>query len=113
MFTYISTAWVLPSFIGPPVAAWLTSAFSWHWVFIAVLPLVALGGAMVLPTLLIMIRAYRPQEGEPAARPAALWAAGLVAVAAAAINWLDNDWTGSGWRCLLPALRGCWSACPG
>jgi MFS family permease len=94
MFTYISTAWVLPSFLGPPVAAWLTSAFSWHWVFIAVLPLVALGGAMVLPTLLIMIRSYRPQEGEPAARPASLWAAGLVAVAAAAIQLAGQrlDW---------------------
>ena len=52
------------------------------------------GRAMVLPTLLIMIRSYRPQEGEPAARPAALWAAGLVAVAAAAIQLAGQrlDW---------------------
>ena len=33
MFTYISTAWVLPSFVGPPVSAWLTEQLSWHWVF--------------------------------------------------------------------------------
>ena len=26
MFTYISTAWVLPAFVGPPVSAWLTEA---------------------------------------------------------------------------------------
>ena len=44
MFTYISTAWVLPAFVGPPVAAWLTRQLSWHWVFLAVLPLVVLGG---------------------------------------------------------------------
>ena len=25
VFTAISTAWVLPSFVGPPVSAWLTS----------------------------------------------------------------------------------------
>ena len=39
MFTYISTAWVLPSFVGPPASAWLTEHLSWHWVFFAVIPL--------------------------------------------------------------------------
>jgi MFS family permease len=34
MFTYISTAWVLPSFVGPPASAWLTEHLSWHWVFL-------------------------------------------------------------------------------
>ncbi len=43
MFTYISSAWVLPSFLGPPVSAWLTQHLSWHWVFVAVIPLVAFG----------------------------------------------------------------------
>jgi MFS family permease len=86
MFTYISTAWVLPSFFGPPVAAWLTGSFSWHWVFIAVLPLVVLGGVMVLPTLLAMIRSYNPRPAGPAIRPAPLWAAGVVALSAAAIQ---------------------------
>ena len=49
MFTYISTAWVLPSFVGPPVSAWLTQHLSWHWVFFAVIPLVIFGGAMAFP----------------------------------------------------------------
>ena len=86
MFTFISTAWVLPSFIGPPVAAWLTAAFSWHWVFIAVLPLVALGGAMVLPTLLGMIRRHEQRRSDSIPKPAPLWAAALVSLAAAAIQ---------------------------
>ena len=92
IFTYISTAWVLPSFLGPPIAAWLTHALSWHWVFIAVLPLVALGGVMVLPTLLVMARS--PQPRTSAANPAPLWAAGLTAVAAAAIQLAGQrlDW---------------------
>jgi MFS family permease len=87
LILYISTAWVLPSFVGPPVSAWLTNALSWHWVFIAVLPLVAVGGAMALPTVLTLIRTYEPipQDGG-AAKPAALWAAGLVAAGAAAIQ---------------------------
>ncbi|MDF2747493.1 MAG: putative drug resistance transporter, partial [Propionibacteriaceae bacterium] len=97
MFTYISTAWVLPSFFGPPVAAWLTGSFSWRWVFIAVLPLVALGGAMVLPTLVTMIRSYDPQQARPTVRPAPLWAAGMVALSAAAIQLAGQrlDWVAS------------------
>jgi MFS family permease len=95
MFTYISTAWVLPSFIGPPISAWLTHHLSWHWVFFAVLPLVALGGGMVAPTLVRMMRAHELAPDEPSgAKPAALWAAGLVAIAAAAIQLAGQrlDW---------------------
>jgi MFS family permease len=85
MFTYISTAWVLPSFVGPPAAAWLTQHLSWHWVFFAVIPLVIFGGAMALPSLLRMMRSYRPSN--PAAqKPAPLWAAGLLAIAAATLQ---------------------------
>ena len=60
MFTYISTAWVLPSFVGPPASAWLTEHLSWHWVFLAVIPLVLFGGAMALPSLLRMMRSHQP-----------------------------------------------------
>ena len=87
MFTYISTAWVLPSFVGPPVSAWLTSRLSWHWVFFAVLPLVAFGAAMVLPTLIRLMRTHTdrvPAPGE--AKPAAIWAAGITALAAAGLQ---------------------------
>ncbi len=90
MFTYISTAWVLPAFVGPPISAWLTETLSWHWVFFAVLPLVAFGAIVSTPTLLILIRNFTPPEpaveGSGAARPAPLWAAGVVALAAAAIQ---------------------------
>jgi MFS family permease len=37
VFSWVSAAWVLPSLIGPPVAGWLTSTFSWRWVFLVVL----------------------------------------------------------------------------
>ena len=85
MFTYISAAWVLPSFVGPPAAAWLTEHLSWHWVFFSVIPLVVFGGALVLPSLIRLMRTYQPSA--PAARkPAPLWAAGLLAVAAATLQ---------------------------
>lgn len=86
MFTYISTAWVLPAFVGPPIAAWLTRQLSWHWVFLAVLPLVVLGGGIVLPTLLRLIRTRRPGGPTSSARPAPLWAAAVVALAAAGLQ---------------------------
>jgi MFS family permease len=90
MFTYISTAWVLPAFVGPPISAWLTETLSWHWVFFAVLPLVAFGAIVSTPTLLTLIKNFTPPEpaadGGPGARPAPLWAAGVVALAAAAIQ---------------------------
>lgn len=89
IFTYISTAWVLPAFVGPPVAAWLTSQLSWHWVFFAVLPLVGVGGAMVLPTLRVLIRIPPPRVAEAhrsGLPPAPLWAAAVVSLAAATLQ---------------------------
>lgn len=87
MFTYISTAWVLPAFVGPPISAWLTETLSWHWVFFAVLPLVAFGAVVSTPTLITLIRNFSPPEQRPdRAKPAPLWAAGVVALAAAAIQ---------------------------
>lgn len=85
MFTYLSTAWVLPSFVGPPAAAWLTQNLSWQWVFFAVIPLVLFGGAMALPSLLRMMRSYQPSDPDDQ-KPAPLWAAGLLAVAAATLQ---------------------------
>lgn len=78
VFTYISTAWVVPSFVGPPVSAWLTSHLSWYWVFFAVIPLITFGGLMVWPTLRTMIAVRRTTERASATRPPApLWAAAL------------------------------------
>jgi MFS family permease len=98
LFTFISTAWVLPSFVGPPVSAWLTSHLSWHWVFFADIPLAIVGGAMVLPTLLVMMRIPMPEVAEGEAsnlRPAPVWAALAVAVAAAALQTAGQrlDWS--------------------
>jgi MFS family permease len=87
MFTYISTAWVLPAFVGPPISAWLTETLSWHWVFFAVLPLVAFGAIVSTPTLITLIKNFTPPTQRPdRPTPAPLWAAGVIALAAAAIQ---------------------------
>lgn len=51
MMTAFSAAWILPAFVGPPVSAWVTTRFSWHWVFFGILPLLVLAAALVVPPL--------------------------------------------------------------
>ena len=41
VFSWVSAAWVLPSLIGPPIAGWVTSTWSWRWVFLLVIAPIA------------------------------------------------------------------------
>lgn len=41
VFSVISAAWVLPSLVGPVIAGWVTSTWSWRWVFWIVIAPVA------------------------------------------------------------------------
>ncbi|MFP5070586.1 MFS transporter [Pseudonocardia nantongensis] len=59
VFGLISSAWVLPSLAGPPLAGLVTERLSWHWVFLGLLPLVGLALALVLPA----VRALGPPAG--------------------------------------------------
>jgi MFS family permease len=83
VITGFSAAWMAPSFVGPPVAAWLSNTFSWHWVFWAVLPLMALGGGLILKPLREVD--LPPHADVPAAPRQLAWAA-LVAAGAAALQ---------------------------
>lgn len=48
MFALISSAWVLPSVIGPTIAGIIGQAVGWRWVFLGLLPLCAVIGTMAL-----------------------------------------------------------------
>lgn len=96
VMTWISAMWVLPAFIGPPVAGWVSRVFSWHWAFLGLLPLLLITVALAAPPLVRLRRAGvvgRP-EMPPAqrdllpktARPVPLWAGFALAVGAAAIQ---------------------------
>jgi MFS family permease len=95
MFTYISASWVLPAFVGPPVAAAITERWSWHWVFLSVIPVVVVGGVMALPELRRLVREPRGPAEPGGAGPAPLWAAAVVAVAAVGLQLAGQrlDWT--------------------
>jgi len=47
VFSWVSAAWVLPSLVGPPIAGWLTSTWSWRWVFLIVIAPIAVTFAVV------------------------------------------------------------------
>jgi MFS family permease len=51
MMAVLSTAWVLPGLIGPVLSAAVTHAFGWRVVFLGLIPLVAVAGALALPPL--------------------------------------------------------------
>jgi MFS family permease len=95
MFTYLSASWVLPAFVGPPVAAAITERWSWHWVFLAVIPVVVAGGVMALPELRRLVRQPRNRPEPGGARPAPVWAAAVVALAAVGLQVAGQrlDWT--------------------
>ena len=46
MFAVLSTAWVIPGLLGPAIAALVASAVGWRWVFLGLLPLVAVAGLL-------------------------------------------------------------------
>ena len=47
VFSWVSAAWVLPSLVGPPVAGWVTSTWSWRWGFLLVIVPIAMTFAIV------------------------------------------------------------------
>src|SRR6266700_5741920 len=59
MMAVLSTAWVAPGLAGPAISAEVAQAFGWRWVFLGLLPFVALTGPIALPAL---VRLGRPAE---------------------------------------------------
>ena len=51
MFATLSTAWVLPGIIGPAIAGGVAQLTTWRAVFLGLLPLIALAGAITLPAI--------------------------------------------------------------
>jgi MFS family permease len=64
MMAILSTAWVLPGLAGPALAAEVAHLFGWRWVFLGLLPVVAVAGSIAVPAL---IRLGPPRSGQPGA----------------------------------------------
>ncbi len=83
VFALISSAWVVPSLVGPPVAGVVSEHLSWHWVFLGLLPLVVLALVLVRPVAAGLGAPDEPAPPRPGLVPAALAAA----VGVAALSW--------------------------
>ena len=94
VFSVVSAAWVLPSLLGPPVAAWVTTTWSWRWVFwLVVVP-------VLVAILLVVARrgqvAAADQGVEESSRDhrahvRAAWFGLLIAASAGVLQWGTND----------------------
>lgn len=84
MFAVLSTAWVLPGLIGPAISAAVASAVGWRWVFLGLLPLVALAAVMTTGALhaLGAPNGAEPEDRRPRALVLVVGAAMVLAGAA-------------------------------
>jgi MFS family permease len=60
VFALMSTAWVVPSLVGPGVSGVIAQTIGWRWVFAGLLPLLAISGGIAFPRL----RRLRSVAGE-------------------------------------------------
>lgn len=58
MFAMLSTAWVLPGVFGPAIAGFVAQELHWRLVFLGLLPLIALPGAMATRALIALHEAH-------------------------------------------------------
>jgi MFS family permease len=64
MFAMLSTAWVVPGILGPSFAAVVGQVAGWRWVFLGLIPLLALAGGLALNALRHVPAAERPDAGD-------------------------------------------------
>ena len=81
VFAVMSSAWVLPSIIGPAVSGFVADHYSWRWVFLAV-------PVLVIPAGWVMWRALPALDGgQPSTRAGRKRAAALVAAGVACLQY--------------------------
>ena len=91
MMSALSFCWVLPSFIGPPIAAWVAENISWHWVFLGLVPvMVVLGFIGYRPMMDLRADKVKAHESKPVPIWAAILGAGGVAMIQLAGQRLDS-----------------------
>ncbi|MCL2514989.1 MAG: MFS transporter [Microbacteriaceae bacterium] len=101
VFVGFSTAWVLPSLIGPFVAGVVTEAFGWRWIFLGVIAVALSGLAMIRPVLV----GARDEATDAAASalPTGRVLAGVAVAAAMLLLGSAGEFTGP-WRWAAIAL---------
>ncbi|HEY2270758.1 MAG TPA: MFS transporter [Streptosporangiaceae bacterium] len=112
MMAVLSTAWVAPGLAGPVIAAEVARLFGWRWVFLGLLPVVAVAGSIAVPALVRLgppaashAREHRLTDGLRTAAGAAVLLAGLSLAAGSGAIWAGLALVAAGAAVGLPALR--------
>lgn len=63
MMAILSTAWVVPGLAGPAISAEIAKLFGWRWVFLGLLPFIALTSPFAIPALVKLGRTDKPSVG--------------------------------------------------
>jgi MFS family permease len=81
VFAIMSSAWVLPSIVGPALAGFVADRLSWRWVFLGV-------SVLVVPALLVMLPSLPALDGgSPTGRVGRRRAALMAAVGVACLQY--------------------------
>ncbi len=112
MMAVLSTAWVAPGLAGPAISAEVARLFGWRWVFLGLLPLVAVAGSIAVPALIRLgppgaaqAQEHRLIDGLRTAAGAAMILAGLTLAAGSSAQVAGFALIVAGGAAGLPALR--------
>ena len=112
MMAVLSTAWVAPGLAGPALSAEVARLFGWRWVFLGLLPLVAVAGSIAVPALIrlgppgvVQAQEHRLIDGLRTAAGAAMLLAGLTLAAGSRATVAGFALIVVGGAVGLPALR--------
>jgi MFS family permease len=112
MMAVLSTAWVAPGLAGPAISAEVARLFGWRWVFLGLLPIVAVAGSIPVPALIRLgppaashAREHRLTDGLRTAAGAAMVLAGLSLAAGSGAIAAGLALIAAGGVTGLPALR--------
>jgi len=112
MMAVLSTAWVTPGVAGPALSAEVAHVFGWRWVFLGLLPVVAVTGSIAVPALIRLgppgsprAEEHRLIDGIAAAAGAAMILAGLTLAASSGAVLAGVGLIAAGGLAGLPALR--------
>jgi MFS family permease len=86
IFASFAAAWVLPSLFGPALAAFVADVWTWRWVFLGTVVLVAVSLALLAPAL----RGLEPHTEGVSTPAARLWWAVLGAAAVLVLELLGS-----------------------
>jgi MFS family permease len=111
MMAVLSTAWVVPGLLGPALSAEVARLFGWRWVFLGLLPVVAVAGMIAVPALIKLgppdsppAPAHRIIDGIRTAAGATIFLAGLTLAPGSGSILVGLALIGVGVAAGLPAL---------